>query len=127
MNSYFLKIIFRQLAKNWQYSLINIVGLSIGMASFLIICLYLFHELSYDNWHEKGDRIQRVAVHQQMPDQTLSLAKIPHSIPQHIKTELPEVEEVTRIFKWLSVPVLLKNGQEVQNEPHPAFVDNTFF
>ena len=127
MNNYFLKIIFRQLSKNKLYTTINILGLSVGIAGFLIIALYLADELSYDKWHKKGDLIHRMVVERQMPDRTFSVAKIPHSIGEHLVSEIPEVEEVCRIYKWASFPILFKKNQEVQEEHNAMFADSTFF
>ncbi|HEY4323958.1 MAG TPA: ABC transporter permease, partial [Mucilaginibacter sp.] len=59
IKNYFL-IAFRNLTKNKAFSFINIVGLAIGMAAGLLIIQYVTFELSYDNFHEKKDRIFRV-------------------------------------------------------------------
>src|SRR5579872_1955684 len=50
----------RNLRKNKGFSTINILGLSIGLASFMLISLYVYHELNMDGYQEKGDRIFRV-------------------------------------------------------------------
>ena len=56
----YLKIALRTLRKKPFYTGINILGLAIGMASCLLISLYVLDELSYDRFHEKADRIYRV-------------------------------------------------------------------
>lgn len=63
----YLKIAWRNLLKNKGYSAINIGGLAIGMTCFLLIAMFIRNELSYDSYHEKGDRIYRV-VHHSSPD-----------------------------------------------------------
>lgn len=63
----YLKITWRNLLKNKGYSAINIGGLAIGMTCFLLIAMFIRNELSYDSYHEKGDRIYRV-VHHSSPD-----------------------------------------------------------
>ena len=55
-----LKIALRNILKYWNYSIINIGGLAIGLASFIFIVLYINDELKYDNYHENADRIYRV-------------------------------------------------------------------
>lgn len=60
MFKYNLKIAIRNILKYWNYSLINIGGLAIGLASFIFIVLYIDDELKYDQYHEKSDRIYRV-------------------------------------------------------------------
>jgi len=56
----YLKIALRNIKKNKGFSVINIVGLALGMACFILIFLYVQNELSYDNFHESADRIYRV-------------------------------------------------------------------
>src|SRR5436190_8675795 len=53
----YLKIAFRNLKRNKGFSFINIFGLSIGMASAVLILLWIQNELSHDKFHTKGDRI----------------------------------------------------------------------
>jgi hypothetical protein len=57
----YLKIAFRNLARNRLYSSINIFGLAAGLAVCLLIMLYILDELSYDKHHKDGDRIYRIA------------------------------------------------------------------
>lgn len=56
----YLKIAYRSILKNKSYSFINISGLAVGLASFLLIGIYISHELSYDTFHEDSDRIYRI-------------------------------------------------------------------
>jgi putative ABC transport system permease protein len=55
-----LKIAFRSLWRNKGFSAINILGLSIGLATCLVIMVFMYHELSFDRFNEKADRIVRV-------------------------------------------------------------------
>jgi len=61
VNNYF-KVAVRNIFKHKAFSLINILGLSIGIACSVLILLFVTHELSYDRFHEKADRIHRIAV-----------------------------------------------------------------
>lgn len=63
----YLKIAFRNIRKNKGYSFINISGLAIGLATFLLIGIYISHELSYDSYHEDSDRIYRIV--REAPDE----------------------------------------------------------
>lgn len=56
----YLKIAYRSIVKNKSYSFINISGLAVGLASFLLIGIYITHELSYDSFHKDSDRIYRI-------------------------------------------------------------------
>ena len=57
-----IKLALRNIKKNILYSIINIGGLAIGLASFIFIILYINDELSYDKYHKNYDRIYRIAV-----------------------------------------------------------------
>ena len=57
----YLKVALRSLAKNKMYSAVNIAGLSVGIASFLMISLFVNDELSYDDFHENADNVYRLA------------------------------------------------------------------
>lgn len=63
----YLKIAFRNIQKNKGYSFINISGLSVGLASFLLLGIYISHELSYDTFHEDSDRVYRIV--REAPDE----------------------------------------------------------
>jgi putative ABC transport system permease protein len=56
-----IKLTFRQFKKNRIYSIINVIGLSTGMAAALLIMLFISDEFKYDTYHEDADRIYRVA------------------------------------------------------------------
>lgn len=59
LKNYF-KTAFRNISRQKGYVLINILGLAIGIASSMLIAIYIFSELSYDQHHEKKDRIYRI-------------------------------------------------------------------
>jgi putative ABC transport system permease protein len=60
MLKHYFKIAFRNLSRNKIYSFINIAGLSLGLASAMLIILYTKDELSYDRFHENSKNIYRV-------------------------------------------------------------------
>ena len=97
-----LKIAWRNLVKNKTYSLINLTGLTIGMTCFILIALYVQFELSFDEHHEKADRIYRV-VQQQKGNEisgTDFMAVSPRPIGIAMKKDFPEVETFTNISQW---------------------------
>ena len=69
----YLRTAFRNLAKHWGFSLLNIIGLTVGMVAFFLIFLYVRFELSYDSMHTKADRIYRIICDLQTPTETLPL------------------------------------------------------
>jgi len=93
----YIKIAIRNLVRQKLYSLINITGLSIGIACFLLISLWVFDELSYDRFHENRDRIYRVnTMSQEMGLVTSSSWRLG---PAMIKV-YPEIEAFTRLWPW---------------------------
>ena len=64
----YIKTAYRNLIKNKTYSIINILGLSIGLACSIMVLLYLKNELTYDNMHVHKKDIYRVGFNLTMPD-----------------------------------------------------------
>ena len=62
----YLTITFRNIKKNFGYSLINLTGLAVGLACCILIILWVQHELSYDRFHANKDKLFRVII--QDPD-----------------------------------------------------------
>ena len=59
LKNYFITSV-RSLMRSKGFSVINITGLAIGLATFALITFYVYHELSFDRYHEKADRIYRI-------------------------------------------------------------------
>ncbi|MDN5200159.1 ABC transporter permease [Fulvivirgaceae bacterium BMA10] len=93
----YFKIALRNLVKHKVYSLINIFGLSVGLASCILILLHVTDEYSYDNFHEKGDRIYRMALERKYPDHSINYAIVPHSFADVMHDDFPEIEAITRV------------------------------
>ena len=89
----YLKIIIRNLSRNPLYSFINISGLAIGMASAILILLWVQDELSYDRFHQNADRIYRLVVHDNNLDYAISHAPVGRTL----KEEYPEVTSAVRL------------------------------
>jgi putative ABC transport system permease protein len=85
----YLTAAFRNLTRNKTYSLLNILGLAVGIAAFLMISLYVSFELSYDRYHENADRIFTVIAGDQ--------AVTPVPLAPALMQEFHEVETVTRL------------------------------
>ena len=68
----YLKIAFRNLWRHRVFSLINILGLTVGMTACFLIFMYVRFELSYDSFHTKGDRIYRVVADIKTPTETMN-------------------------------------------------------
>ncbi|MCK5148313.1 ABC transporter permease [bacterium] len=92
----YFKIAWRSLLKYKNYSFINILGLSIGLAACLLILLYIRYETSYDSYHPHADRIYRVAKSQETANKVDQLASNVTEVAPTLKERFPEVEEAAR-------------------------------
>lgn len=95
----YLKIAIRTLWKNRVYSAINVFGLAVGLATCLLITLYVADELSYDRHHQHADRIYRVVHHAQWDKGNLNLAPTSAPYAPTLKQNYPEIEQAVRIYR----------------------------
>jgi putative ABC transport system permease protein len=93
----YLKIALRSLVKQKVYSLINILGLTVGIASCLLIVLFVNNEFSYDDFHPNADRIYKVALERKYPNHSTYYAIIPHSYAEVMDHDFPEVQQSVRM------------------------------
>ncbi|MEM9822845.1 MAG: ABC transporter permease, partial [Bacteroidota bacterium] len=122
----FFSIALRQMKRNKIFSVINILGLAIGMACCLMILMYVQDELAYDKFHEKGDRIYRMALERIYPGRSTSYALIPHSYAESVEKEFPEIEETTRLFSF-GANLRIKHKETIYEERNAIWADSTFF
>ncbi|UCE41369.1 MAG: ABC transporter permease [Candidatus Aminicenantes bacterium] len=92
----YLKIAYRNLHKHKFYSLINIFGLSLGIASCILIFAYIGYELSYDGYHKNASNIYRVISKRTVSGQTSERAISPAPVGPTMVEELPEVINAVR-------------------------------
>ncbi|UCE42354.1 MAG: ABC transporter permease, partial [Candidatus Aminicenantes bacterium] len=121
-----IKVAFRNIWKKKLFSLINIVGLSVGIACFFLIIINVRHESSYDKFQKNGDRIYRVALERIYPEKVISYAVIPYSIGDAMKADFPEVEKMTRVLDNQGV-VMLGYKDKSYEEQDIFFVEQNFF
>ncbi|MDE3254309.1 MAG: ABC transporter permease, partial [Bacteroidota bacterium] len=115
----------RTLWKNKGFSAINIIGLSIGLASFILISLYVIDELSYDRYNEKADRIFRINSDIRFGGNNLVLAVCSDPMGPTLKKDYPQVEEFVRFYQRGSI--LLKKDNQFINEQNVIAADSTLF
>ncbi len=124
------KIAFRNIARQKLYSFINIFGLALGLACFLLIFIYVQDELSYDRQHEASDRIFRVTEKFESEDIGEFSASLPFPTGPTLRSDFPsQVESVVRLFNFQSPTLALANRQldREYNESRIFFADSTFF
>ncbi len=122
----YFKVAFRNLWKSKGYSAINIFGLAIGLATCLLITLYVTNELSYDRYTKNADRIYRISSDIRFGGGDLHMAQTSDMMGQLLKKDYPQVEEYTRLFAN-DGDKLIKKGNEFISEPHVVNADSTFF
>ncbi len=122
----YLRVAFRNLKRQKGYSLINILGLAIGMALCLLILVYVQDELSYDRFHEKADRIYRIAQVEDHDGQILHYMRIGAGISSRLETDFPEaIEKSVRLFP--AGEVWTRFDDKLYREDRFYVADETFF
>lgn len=121
----YLKIAYRNLVKNKVFSLINILGLAIGMAACLLILQYVRFELSYDDFHEKADRIYRLQLDRIYPDRLDQSAGLAAAAGPTLKEDFPEVEAYTKLWNIFGNNVLSYDEKKFK-ENQLYFADSSF-
>ncbi|WP_266204650.1 ABC transporter permease [Pontibacter kalidii] len=125
MLSNYLLIFFRNMARNKVYAAINIIGLAIGIASCILIYLYVQHELSYDKAFSKHDRIYRV-VNDLIVEDEVEKASITHgALAPTLAADFPEVEAAVRMINR-NKQVLRLDEKAIAIE-HVFWVDSNYF
>jgi putative ABC transport system permease protein len=96
LKNYF-KVAVRNLLRNKGFSIINISGLAIGMASAILILLWIQNEINYDRFHAKKDRLYEVWSNDAVNNSIRSLVYTPEIMAPVLKKDYPEIEQVSRV------------------------------
>lgn len=124
LTTYF-KIAIRNLKRHKLFSAINILGLTIGMATCMLIMLYVKDELSYDRFHKKADRIVRVVFKGSVQGEQMNEAHVMPPVAQTLRADYPEVQEATRLRNG-GYP-RISYGDKSFREDALAFADSNIF
>ena len=120
-----VKNAFRNIATKFGYSFLNILGMTLGIASALFLILYVSDELTFDRYHENSDRIYRVHSHLHLPDEDITAIKTQIPFGPQVKEDYAEVEYYTMLFPWGRT--LFNNGDAAFWEEEVYYADSTFF
>lgn len=123
MVKHYFKVTFRHIRKHLLISLLNIAGLAIGIACFVLIMLYVNHELNFDRHNEHYDDIYRVAVDAKIGNTVIRQSYTPAPMPAAMYDEYPEIMAITRIADRTQTVTI---GDLIYNEAMAAAVDSTF-
>src|SRR4051812_7595240 len=99
LKNYF-KIALRNLRKNKLYAFVNIAGLAIGIASCMLIGLYIWDELSFDQFHKNKDRIARVTWEYYFDNKVNKVVTTGTKVGPEFRRDFPEVEAFVRTMKY---------------------------
>ena len=105
-----LRIAIRNLAKHKAFTLFNILGLTVGIGSCLIIYLLTSFELSYDDFHPDKDRIYRLAAKQEGHGRTELMAGMMPPLPGAIRDELTGFETVAAFHHYVAKVTVPNSG-----------------
>jgi putative ABC transport system permease protein len=126
MLSNYLTIAFRNLSKYKVFSLINIIGMAISLASCLLISIFVADELSYDKHIQDADRKFRVYNIQSAEEGQRYLPIVPYGFAPHMKADFPEIEETLRIMDTYE-PQLFSLGGKKTQEANGIFAESSAF
>ncbi|RDY58458.1 ABC transporter permease [Flagellimonas nanhaiensis] len=122
-----IKIAWRNLIKRKVFTSINILGLAIGFGSSVLIYLFLSHHLSFDSFHENGDRIYR-AVTEEHRDYIDHEASVPPAFAKVFRENYQYAEKVAKIANWEEYQINVDDGNN-QNafKEDVVFAESDFF
>lgn len=118
------KLVLREFLKSKTGSILIITGMTLGLASFILIYQFIVNELGFDRFHNKTDRMYRVICDVQFGNSTIHA---PASTPPMAKVlidEYPEIETATRVVEK---NLIVGSEKKYFNEPKIAVVDSNFF
>jgi len=121
----FIKISLRGLVRNKNYTIINIVGLSLGIAVCLMILTYVTNELSYESFHKNKADIVRIAVDFGPQNSKMRMAGAMPALAPKVIEQLPEVVDAARL-KWEPPTLLHYDGNKIYEESL-FFTDQSLF
>lgn len=119
-----IKIAWRNLSKNRSFSIINIVGLAIGMAGALLIAIWLQNMLTMDRFHENGERLYIMSNRDESKGEKWAWAMTPKILGPSISADFPDIEEFTRYSEGEQFLTTFNEKKLIANY---SFVDPGFF
>ncbi|MBK7133018.1 MAG: ABC transporter permease [Bacteroidales bacterium] len=120
-----LKHSVRSFKRQRAYIIINVLGLSIGIACSLLIALYVINEAGYDKYNEKKDRIFRTVLNGKIGGQEVTVAFSPAVMGPTLVKEFPEVEDFLRMTG--RGPTVIEYNSQTFTEEHIIEADSSFF
>jgi putative ABC transport system permease protein len=108
----YLKTAYRSLTRNKTFTLINMLGLSLGIAFSAMLLIYVTDELSYDSFHTASDRIFRVVtIDKSTPENIRKYGVTVPPLGPSLMNDFPEVSNVVRLHRFIGQIVLSVDGE----------------
>jgi len=120
-------------SRQFRKSLLNLLGLVMGISCFIILMLYVQQESTYDQWHAKSERIYRILDIRKVNGVGEESTSAPTPLALNLLSDFPEeIDEAVRFFNFqaptLALSYVSDGGKPKQfNEPHVYFADASFF
>jgi putative ABC transport system permease protein len=124
LKNYFI-IAIRNIRKRKFFASINILGMSIGITTCLLIALYIIDEFSYDRFHANADRIYQVGLHKKFGEQDVRSPSICPPLADAMIAEIPGVESTLRFHRW-GKPIF-RYGEKAFTEDKVIITESNFF
>lgn len=121
----FFKIAIRNLLKYKTYTFINIAGFAVGLASCIVILLYISYELSYDKFHDKAENIYRVTAKGKVANNEFNLAVIGPPVAKALLNDFSSIVNAVRLQG--SQNMLIRTGDKNFVENNFIWADSSFF
>src|SRR4030042_5020594 len=121
----FVKTPIRNIFRHKSYVIINIIGLAVGIACSLLILLFIRHELNFDTFNKKYDRIYRIILDGKIGETEIKGAYTPAPLAKTLLADYPEVESAIRMERWNEVLFRIEDRKYV--EENVMVADSSFF
>lgn len=119
-----MKLALRGISRHKGYSVVNIAGLAVGLATFILISLWIGFETSYDRFHENREGLFQVVTEQRLPSGERSrFVNTPGALAPFLRSERPEILNAARSVEWMDVLLGTRDKRFVENI---RFVDPAF-
>jgi putative ABC transport system permease protein len=120
----YVKVSFRNIIQHRAYSMVNVCGLAVGMAIFIMVFLYARHEYSYDKFHDNRSQIYRVEQIQKNREGNEIIPLTPAPLASVLNKNYPEVKDTVRILKTAGQ---IRYKEKKFYEHYGYFTDSSFF
>ena len=122
----FVIISFRNLVRQRGFTVINLLGLTLGLTVSFLILLYVFNELSYDKHHPGSERLYRIAIRGNLGEMPVNIAVTPGALAHSLAEQMPEAEAFS-MFEHLGGDQLFRNEEKKFYENHLIYADKNLF